>query len=406
MHILQLTVRFPPAPGGVETHVLELAAGLRRRGHEVRVVTSDLRKEIPFERLPPSDPQWSSVQGVPVQRLRALTLGGEAHYVMLRSLLPTLLRAAPGLDLLHVHVYGMSYLAHAAVLGKLRGLPVIFTPHYHPPWSMAGGQRRAGLRRLYDRLFGPAVLRGMDIVIVNSAQEGAALGALGVPPRRLLTLTSGIDPSAFDPTPPGAPFRAALGIASDAPLVLYAGRLASNKGLSTLVQATAALVPTFPTLVVALVGGDFGVQGQLRAQVEAAGLQDHVLFTGHLDDQALYRSAHGAADVFVLPSEYEAFGIVLAEAMAAGKPTVATDRGGMPELVVGGTTGLLVPYKDHRALAAALAQLLSDPQRAAAMGAAGRDRVRSRYSWDAVLDRLEKVYSDAVDAGAGTEEAP
>ncbi len=398
MRILQLCIRYPPAPGGVETHVAQLCTRLQARGHQVRVLTSDLRKEIPFERLPPTDPQWAEVSGVPVERHRGFTLGGEAHYVLLPSLGARLLQVRHWPDVVHVHVYGMSYTGAAALVGRLADWPTVFTPHYHPPWSMSGGQRRAGLRHAYDRWLGPPVLRAFDRVIVNSAQERAALQHLGLDPRRAATLTSGIDPRRFATLPPGSEARTHLGIPADAPLVLYAGRLASNKGLDTLVRATEELVADHAGLRVVLVGGDFGAAAALRHQVAAAGLARTVLLPGHLEDDRLFLSAFAACDLFVLPSEYEAFGIVLAEAMAAGKPCVATDRGGMPELVAAGRTGLLVPYADAPALAAAIDRLLRDAPLRAAMGQAGRARALELFTWERVVSGVEGQYAAAIAA--------
>ncbi|MEC8948654.1 MAG: glycosyltransferase, partial [Candidatus Thermoplasmatota archaeon] len=112
---------------------------------------------------------------------------------------------------------------------------------------------------------------------------------------------------------------------------------------------------------------------------------------GHLSDE-LYRSAFAVAKVLALPSEYEAFGIVLLEAAAAGLPAVATRVGGVPEAIIEGETGLLVEYGDATPLAAALGRLLDDPAGAREMGRKGRERARDEFDWDSIVARVEQLY--------------
>ena len=173
--------------------------------------------------------------------------------------------------------------------------------------------------------------------------------------------------------------------------MLYAGRLASNKGLAYLLRALPGLLVREPDLRLALVGADTGEGERLRRLARELGVADKVVLTGHLDDE-LYRSAFGAADIFVLPSEYEAFGIVLLEAGVMGLPSVGTRVGGVPEVIVEGRTGLIVGYADVQGLEAALARLLADPQLRARMGEVARARVLERFGWRSVVDQVEALY--------------
>jgi glycosyltransferase involved in cell wall biosynthesis len=210
---------------------------------------------------------------------------------------------------------------------------------------------------------------------------------------RVRVIPNGFHPARFDPSPEGAPFRASIGMARTTPLVVFAGRLASNKGLHHLVPAFAALREGHPDARLVLAGEDQDQRARLEALARKAGVADRVHFTGHLDE-ATYRSALAAADVFVLPSEWEAFGIVLVEAMACGVPCVATRVGGAPDVVQDGVTGRVVPYGDEAALAQAIGGLLDDRPLAARMGEAGRARAFKEYSWDAVVERTLDLYRE------------
>ena len=376
-------MRYPPAPGGAETNVAALATGLRERGHEVVVHTSDLWSETPFRRarLP------RRVAGVPIRRHTAFSPGGEAHYVLPPGMLPGLLREPA--DIVHTHSYGYFQNSVAWLRRQLQVTPWVLTPHFHPSWSMWGGNRRRRLRQFYDWLHGSATLRTPDAIISVSQHELKQLRQeSGLPLPQATVIPNGIHWSDWAEPPRPEPLRAAYPQLGEQ-LVLYAGRLATNKGLPHLITALAHLRQTHPGVELLVVGQDMGVGAALDAQASAAGVSLHRL--GHLSDE-LYRSAFAVAEVLALPSEYEAFGIVLLEAAAAGLPAVATRVGGVPEAIIEGETGLLVEYGDATALAAALAQILDDPTGARELGQLGRERARDEFSWASIVARVEQLY--------------
>jgi len=143
--------------------------------------------------------------------------------------------------------------------------------------------------------------------------------------------------------------------------------------------------------------GDGELRGELEAQAQRLGLVSHVHFTGWRDDVA---EMLALADVFVLPSESEGFGRVLVEAMAMGRPVVATNVGGIPDIVLDGETGLLVEPANAAALADAVRALVDEPARAARLGAAGRVRAESTFSLGAHVDAVERVYEEVLGRGA------
>ncbi|MDI6707974.1 MAG: glycosyltransferase family 4 protein, partial [Candidatus Thermoplasmatota archaeon] len=250
MNILQLCIRYPPAPGGAETHVRAISEKLIQRGHKVSVFTSDLYSETPFRKLGCAEQEI--VNGVKVKRFRGYTIGGEAHYVFLPSMLKHILKER--FDIIHTHSYGYFQTNIAAFAKYLTKKPLVFTPHFHPFWSMAGGGKRKLLRAFYDAVFSGFVFNAADIIICHSKHECSLMGLNRS--NKIRIIPAGIDFSRFDPIPDGKKFKLNYGIFmsganeytgnclkqfrsidENTRMVLFSGRLASNKGLHILVDA-------------------------------------------------------------------------------------------------------------------------------------------------------------------------
>ncbi|HSL81291.1 MAG TPA: glycosyltransferase family 4 protein, partial [Thermoanaerobaculia bacterium] len=172
------------------------------------------------------------------------------------------------------------------------------------------------------------------------------------------------------------------------PMVLFAGRFRTRKAVAVLLEAFARLLREHPGAALVL-AGDGEQRGALEARAERLGIAGAVRFAGVQPRDAL-PAWYAAADLFCLPSLYEGFPLAILEAMAAGLPVVATAVAGVPEAVVDGVTGRLVPPEDAAALARALAELAADPERARRMGDAGRRRVETEYA----IPRIAAAYLD------------
>jgi len=171
-----------------------------------------------------------------------------------------------------------------------------------------------------------------------------------------------------------------------------------QKGLEYIVKALARLHPR-RRVRLTVIGEDWGGVERLRSLARSLGVEDRIVFRGLLSRDEVVR-AYASAEVFVLPSLFEPFGIVLLEAMAAGLPIVASRVGGIVDVVEDGKTGLLVPSGNPEALADALEHLLSDPTLLEKMGDEGRMRAPA-YSWDQLSPRILEVYREAIAEGHG-----
>jgi glycogen(starch) synthase len=389
--VAQLSTRYPPGPGGVERHVAELARRLGARGHTVDVYTSDLYREFPMQRLPATVPREERTPFGAVHRLRVRSLPGELHYPFFRGLDAALARDRP--EILHAHTYGTNQVAVARRHRARTGTPFVLTAHFHPIWSIYGGWLRHRIRGFYDRRLAGPVLESAARVILQTREEERLLRSLGraLPP--VVIIPPGYSPL---PTPPegAAPFRERYGISG--PFVLFVGRLASNKGLVELLPAFAALTRDDPEAHLVLVGEDGGMRATLEPRVRALGLDARVHFLGHVADEALLAAAYREANFTVLPSEYEAFGLVLLESLAQGTPVIASRVGGIPEFIEDDRSGLLVPPGQVGPLTDAMRRLWADPALARRLGRHGRTEVVPRYTWDRVVEQLEVVYREVL----------
>ncbi len=392
MKVAQLSTRYPPAPGGVEQHVGELAPRLAAMGHSVDIFTSDLFREIPIEPLPPSVPRTERTPYGTIHRIPVVSMPGELHYPFFRGLGRAVAAARP--DIVHVHTYGTHQLAVARRHHSRAGTPFVLTAHFHPAWSIYGGWFRHQLRGFYDGHLAKRLLAPAARVIVQSREEERLLRELDFP----LPPVSIIPPGRRAlPEPPAGehPFSDRNGL--DGPYLLFVGRLASNKGLLELVEAFRPLAQSDPTARLVLVGGDGGMQRPVEQRARSLGLVDRIRIVGHVPSDALLAAAYRESRLVVLPSEYEAFGLVLLEAMAQGKPVVATRVGGIPEFVEDGRAGLLVPPKDVPALAEAIRTVWNDASLAGRLGEYGRREIVPRYTWDRLAERVNALYREVLE---------
>ncbi|HKE16313.1 MAG TPA: glycogen synthase [Kofleriaceae bacterium] len=384
MNILFLSREYPPAIyGGGGVAVDHLSRALARRAQvEVRCFGEGERSNQGVRVR--AYPAWDRLAGGPeapyAPALEAFSVG----LAMARD------AAAP--DVVHAHTW---YVGLAGLLiGALSGAPLVVTMHsLEPlrPWK--ADQLGAGyaLSTWAERV---AVEQADRIIAVSEEMRTDVLAHFRVDPARVVVIHNGVDAEAYRPTDR----RDALarhGI--EAPYVLFVGRISEQKGIFQLLEAAASL-PDGVALVLCASSPD---TPELKARLSAAVASlprvrwiDQMLPV----DQLVQLYSHAA--VFACPSIYEPFGLINLEAMACSTPVVATRVGGIPEVVVDGETGWLVPPGDPAALAGALRGALADPQRAARFGAAGRRRVEQRFSWHRIAELTMGVYGDAIQARA------
>jgi phosphatidyl-myo-inositol dimannoside synthase len=359
---LVVTNDFPPRQGGIQSYVHELTR--RQPAGSIVVYASDHEGTAVFD----------ADQPFPVIRHP----GG--------LLLPTPAALRRITAVLREHDARAVWFGASAPLGLLAPAlrsagaeRIVASTHGHEAgWAMLPGARRA-LRRIGDHC---------DVITYITNYVRGQLGEAFGPHPRMVQLTPGVDVETFRPDVTGDDVRARLGL-TDRLVVACVSRLVRRKGQDLLIEAWPAVRRAVPEAVLLLVGSG-PYEAQLRRLAERSGAAEHIVFTGGVAYPQLPEH-FAAADVFAMPCrtrraglDVEGLGMVFLEAAACGLPVVAGTSGGAPETVVEGVTGHVVDPRSPSAVAAVLADLLDDPARARAMGAAGRSWVEQRWSWTTI----------------------
>jgi starch synthase len=311
--------------------------------------------------------------------------------------------ALAGADLVHSHTW---YANHAGQLASLvHGIPHVVTAHSLEPRRPWKADQLGGGYRLSSWVERTAYLAADAVIAVSNGMRTDVLDAYPeLDPDKVLVVGNGVDAEAYRPIHDDDVVRS-VGVDPDRPYALFVGRITRQKGLVHLLAAAEQLPPE-AGLVLCAGAADTPAERQQVADAVARLQQQRtgvVWIEEMLPRQKLVPLITGAT-VFVVPSVYEPLGIVNLEAAACGTAVVASAVGGIPEVVDDGRTGLLVPYDeaDPAAFAAGLAarmtELLADPDRAAGMGAAGRDRVLAEFGWPAIAEQTVAVYQRVLAA--------
>ncbi|MCW2506917.1 MAG: hypothetical protein JWP68_65 [Modestobacter sp.] len=311
--------------------------------------------------------------------------------------------ALTDVDLAHSHTW---YANHAGHLAKLvHGIPHVVTAHSlepRRPWKadqLGGGYRLSSWVERTSYLDADAVIavsRGMRADVLDVYPD--------LDPAKVFVVGNGVDAQAYRPVEAPDVVRS-LGVDPDRPYALFVGRITRQKGLMHLLAAAEQLPPEAGLVLCAGAPDTPAERTQVAdAIAELQSRRSGVVWIEQMLPREQLVPLITGATVFVVPSVYEPLGIVNLEAAACGTAVVASDVGGIPEVVDDGRTGLLVHYDPDRpaefaaGLAARISELLADPARAAAMGTAGRERVLAEFGWPAIAQQTVQVY-EAVLAG-------
>jgi len=351
---------------GSEAHLLTLLPDLRRRGWDARFC-------LLHEREPGASEFAARLgrAGVPVEPLR---LRGDLDPVAFLRLLRLVRATRP--VLLHTHLVHAD--AYGLPAGRLARVPVLASTKH----GFNAFRERSSFAFVDRRL---ARLTNLHIAI----SAGLA---------RYLAETEGLDGSRFEVVHYGIAPGAEPIPPPHGPRLLCVGRLVPIKGHDTLLHALAAAVASVPGLTLEI-AGDGPLRGRLEELARDLGIARAVTFAGRVDRVA---DAYERAEIVVVPSRGEGFGMVALEAAERGRAVIASAVGGLPEIVDDGVTGVLVPPGDVEQLAAAIAGLAVDPQRSGALGAAARERALREFTLERCADRTDALYRAAVDRSASS----
>ena len=353
--------------GGAQEHVFNLVGRLDRSRYDVSVCSltggSAIRR---FEKA-----------GIPVCVIEATDDADAVESVAAHL-------AAIDADVVHNHMY------HAEVIGTQAALRVAETGRPRP--FVVGTVHSSRIRSDADMALLRQLTPRMDHLIAVSSSIVRKIEGEGRHGAPISLIYNGIDLARYDQMVPCCTLREEYGLPPEGPLVGVVARLEQEKGHPTLIDAWPAVLAAFPDATLLLIGEGSRLDA-LTTQVRDLGLERSVIFTGRRDDVP---EVTKSLDVAVLPSYREAQGLTILEAMALSRPVVASNVGGIPEMIEDGRTGLLVPPHDPTALAAAILRLLRDHPLADTLARAGHDMVHDRFCVELMVRAVESIYDEAL----------
>ena len=366
-----------PKVGGVAKHIHDLALHLKNKEHDVIVVTNSHGTD-----------EEMGDEGIRIYRISGLTdplLSINISPRASKELRNLLLEEKP--DVFHAHHAFTPLSLRGIAVAKEENFPTILTTHsiflaYDSPlWDF------------FSQAFpilGWYIEKADRIIAVS---EAAKTFISHFTRKSVVVIPNGVDCREFHPNWNKEKLKEELGVEGD--VILCVSRLSYRKGIHVLLNSMRILSQRRKDARLIVVGeGEMGLF--LRTQAKLLDIEDKVRFTGYVPDEELPKF-FGLADVFVLPSiTAEAFGIVLLEAMASGRPVVTTRVGGIPEVVEGSGCGILVDPGDEQMLADAILLLLEDKGLREELGRRGREVAEDTYSWDVITERIEGVYREVI----------
>jgi starch synthase len=390
-----LTKEYPPSIyGGAGVHVTELARALRARPDlDVRVHAFGGPRD---EEGTTSHPDLPELEGT---NPALSTLGVDL----------TMAAACDGADVVHSHTWYANFAGHVA--GLLEGVPHVLSAHSLEPMRPWKAEQLGGGYRLSSWVEKTAYSGAAAVIAVSEGMRQDILRSYpDVDPAKVKVVHNGIDSELWQRRA-DADVARRHGVDPDRPSVVFVGRITRQKGLPFLLRAASELPPEVQLVLLAGAPDTPEIKAEVEALIDGLRRQrDGVVWIPEMLPRDQVIAILSAATVFACPSVYEPLGIVNLEAMACELPVVATATGGIPEVVVHGETGWLVPIEQVQDgtgtpvdedrfvadLAAALAEAVADVDRAERMGLAGRERAVESFSWGTIGERTVEVYEEVL----------
>ncbi len=398
---------FPLEEGGIPFYVFFTSRHLAQRGHQVAIVE---------RKVSPKDPDEELVEGVKIIRVKARKFAAAPQHEVkkllgpFRLLLDALIFSAKAYgvikkvkpDVIHIH-YPWAACVLVALSPRLRR-KMVYTAHLGEEKLVL----RTGITRrrpFWARLFSPhlyLITKVRKAIIPNEHMRSRLVGTGKVASERLVTMEEGTDIIMFSPRSNIDEVKEKYGLRNKV-TVLFVGTVIPRKGVGTLVKAIEQVVRVHPNVVL-LMAGDLKLNEeysrQIAAQIQGSGLEENVRLLGYQRLEEL-RKLYAACDIFVLPSVEEGFAMVLSEAMASGKPLVATRVGGALVQVREGWNGFLVEPGNEGQLAEKIGYLAAHPDLRTELGANSRRLAEEKFDWGKVAQRLESVYQEVCPRETG-----
>ncbi|ENN96075.1 group 1 glycosyl transferase [Methanocaldococcus villosus KIN24-T80] len=385
MKIAMVTWEYPPKiVGGLAIHCKGLAEALVKLGHEVDIITADHHL-----------PEYENIRGVNVYRVRPLT---HSHFLTYAILMAEEMEKKIGIlkrdyDVVHCHDWMTHFVG--ANLKHVVNMPYVQSIHSTEQGRCGGihsedSRTIAGIEYL-------STYEACQVITVSKSLKDEICYIYNVPEDKVRVIYNGINPEEFDieiSEEERLAIRRNIGVYDHEIMILYVGRLTYQKGVEYLIRAMPIILSKFPNAKL-VIAGNGDMRGYLEDLSYRVGVRDRVIFLGFVGGDFLPK-LYKASDIVVIPSIYEPFGIVALEAMAAGKPVVATSVGGLREIIKHEYNGIWVYPYNPESIAWGVERVLSDEGLRKYIINNAKKEVYEKYSWMNIAKETVKVYETAI----------
>lgn len=388
MKVLQSLPTFFLKSSGPAVLVDIYSRELSQRGLSIEILTTDAFKEDKF--------LDDSI--CPIHVIRSFRfLQRKKVYLPCSFILPELEEILKDFDIIHLHEYrSVQNLIVAHVAEKLN-IPYVVQAHGTLSLLSRNFFDKAS-KILYDNIFGKQFLyRAASVIAVTNFEIQQYL-QMSIQKSKIHLVPNAIDYSLFEKLPSKGRFRDRLGIDNNAIVILFLSRLYWTKGPDLLVESFSSIASSFPETVLVMAGPDDGMKKELVKMRKEKNLEDRILFPGELRGSEKIQ-AFVDSDIFVLPSRYEIFGIVVLEAFACGLPVIASSTGGLKEIIKQNTTGFLFQSGNIEELTQKLKMLLMNHNLRQELGKNASNYVATHFSVETSSNRLQEIYNKIVEEG-------
>jgi len=388
MKILMISGTFPPRSfGGVTKVTFNISKHLVKYGHEVIVFTTDAGDS---QKTRSTINKYSEIEGIKIFYFKNINnyLAFHHRFYFPFGFISMSRRQIKNVDVIHIHE-NRSYLSIIAThFARKYQIPYIIQPHGDLPADF--GKKR--LKQIYDYFWGNSILKNAARIITLTPHESNQCMQKGIPKEKIEIIPNGFDYSNF-PTPlEKGIFRRKFGIESRQKIILFLGRINEIKGLDLLVEAFFKVYKEIPDSILVIVGPDDGYQQFLMKLINKLNIQDRIIFTGPLYGPEKFY-AYYDADIYVLPSRYEAFPNTILEAWACGTPVILTDSCALSTIAQ--QAGIVVkPNPIH--LAEAIKNLLMDEKLRESCSKRGQSLVQNEFNMEMVARKIEECYQNVI----------
>ena len=383
MHIIQVTPRFPPAIGGVEEHVYQISLELLKRGHNVTVITSN---EVDGKIYPL---QMEVMQGIHVYRL-PLFMPKLLRELWFTPDIRRIFRRLRG-DVVHAHGYRCLSSCIAVYLAHSKRIPTVLTPHgIYPPRSFVN----ALLKSIFDRTLGRLLLSFSDRIIALSEHNVRLILQIGASTKNIVIVPNGVNIDEYMKLQRSKKILDELG--SDGPILLYIGRIDWNKRLEKVVESMPLILKEFPSAKFVIVGPDYAkYTNQLLDLARKLKVEHSLVITGKVPRKKLLEF-YSMANVFLLPSSYEGFGLSMLEAISSKIPVIASPSGGPGDILTHGVDALLLEEPTPEEIFKSVYAVLTDQELRETLVKNAFEVVKKKYTWKSVVDELQLIYKQLI----------